>query len=129
MADLAALITDDHKFESRYTFQLVGPWPAAADVYAERSPLNRVDEIATPLIVFQGLDDMVVPPAHSEQIVDAVHSRGLPVGYIPFEGEGHGFRKAENIVRMLEAELWFYGQVLGFTPADDIAPVALTGRS
>ena len=128
VADLAALITDDHKFESRYTFRLVGPWPEAADVYAERSPLNRADEIGTPLIVFQGLDDMVVPPAHSERIVDAVQARGLPVGYIAFEGEGHGFRRGENIVRMLEAELWFYGQVLGFEPADTIEPVALTGR-
>ncbi|HWL41489.1 MAG TPA: prolyl oligopeptidase family serine peptidase [Ilumatobacter sp.] len=128
VADLAALVTDDHKFESRYTVGLIGPYPEAADVYTARSPLAHADSIDVPLIVFQGLDDMVVPPAHSERIVDAVHARGLPVGYVPFEGEGHGFRRAENVIRSLEAELWFFGHVLGFTPADEIAPVPLTGR-
>lgn len=128
VADLAALITDDHKFESRYTVGLVGPYPEQADVYAARSPLTHADSIEVPLIVFQGLDDMVVPPAHSERIVDAVHARGLPVGYLAFEGEGHGFRRAENQIRSLEAELWFYGYVLGFTPADPVEPVRLEGR-
>jgi dipeptidyl aminopeptidase/acylaminoacyl peptidase len=129
VADLAALITDDHKFESRYTFQLIGPYPQAKDVYEQRSPINHVDKLHTPLIVFQGLDDMVVPPAHSERIVDAVAARGLPVGYVAYPGEGHGFRRAENRVRTMEAELWFYGHVLGFTPADQIEPVPLTGRT
>ncbi len=128
VADLAALITDDHKFESRYTVGLIGPYPEAADVYTARSPLTHADAIEVPLIVFQGLDDMVVPPAHSERIVDAVHARGLPVGYLAFEGEGHGFRRAENQIRSLEAELWFYGHVLGFTPADPVEPVRLEGR-
>lgn len=128
VADLAALITDDHKFESQYTIGLIGPYPEAADVYTARSPLTHVDSIAAPLIVFQGLDDTVVQPAHSEWIVDAVHARGLPVGYLAFAGEGHGFRIAANQIRSLEAELWFYGHVLGFAPADTIEPVPLDGR-
>lgn len=128
VADLAALISDDHKFESRYTISLIGPYPEAADEYTARSPLTHADSIDVPLIVFQGLDDMVVPPAHSERIVDAVHARGLPVGYLAFAGEGHGFRRAEHQIRSLEAELWFYGEVLGFVPADPIDPVALDGR-
>ena len=128
VADLAALITDDHKFESRYTIGLVGPYPERADLYTARSPLTHAESIDVPLIVFQGLDDMVVPPAHSERIVDAVHARGLPVGYLAFEGEGHGFRRAENMIRSLEAELWFYGHVLGFTPADPVDAVRLEGR-
>ena len=123
VADLAALITDDHKFESRYTIGLVGPYPEAAAVYAERSPLNHAEALTTPLIVFQGLDDMVVPPAHSERIVEAVRANGVPVAYFPFEAEGHGFRRAENQIRSLEAELGFYGHVLGFTPADPIDAV------
>jgi len=123
VADLAALITDDHKFESRYTFQLIGPYPEDAERYAARSPINHVDELTRPLIVFQGLDDAVVPPAHSEMIVDAVRSRGVPVAYLTFEGEGHGFRRTDSQVRALEAELWFYGHVLGFAPADTIEPV------
>src|SRR5690606_6013499 len=90
VADLAALITDDHKFESRYTVGLIGPYPEAADVYAARSPLTHAAALRTPLIVFQGLDDMVVPPAHSEQIVEAVRANGVPVAYFPFDAEGHG---------------------------------------
>ncbi|HEY5662997.1 MAG TPA: prolyl oligopeptidase family serine peptidase [Ilumatobacter sp.] len=125
VADLVALLSDDHKFESQYTVSLIGPWPAAADVYAERSPINHVDEIASPLIVLQGLDDTVVPPAHSTRIVEAMQAKGLPVASLMFEGEGHGFRRAETIVRATEAELWFYGQVLGFEPADPIEPVTI----
>ncbi|HUF96562.1 MAG TPA: prolyl oligopeptidase family serine peptidase [Ilumatobacter sp.] len=127
VTDLAALLSDEHKFESRYTVQLIGDWPEQADRYAERSPINHVDRLTTPLIVLQGLDDTVVPPAHSDRIVDAVRARGLPVAYLRFEGEGHGFRRAENMIRAMEAELWFYGQVLGFEPADDIEPVPLAG--
>lgn len=125
VADLVALMSDDHKFESRYSVSLIAPWPEGADVYADRSPINHVDEISSPLLVLQGAVDTVVPPAHSEKIVEAMQANGLPVGYIEFEGEGHGFRRAENIVRSLEAELWFYGSVLGFEPADDIEPVEI----
>ncbi len=129
VTDMVALLSDDHKFESRYAIQLIGPYPERADLYTERSPINHVDRLSSPLIVFQGVDDSVVPTSHSEQIVDAVHARGLPVAYIPFPGEGHGFRRADSQIRSMEAELWFYGQVLGFEPADEIAPVPLTGRA
>jgi dipeptidyl aminopeptidase/acylaminoacyl peptidase len=127
VADLVALMSDDHKFESRYSVSLVAPWPEGADVYAERSPINHVDEISSPLLVLQGAVDTVVPPAHSERIVEAMQANGLPVGYIEFEGEGHGFRRAENLVLAIEAELWFYGHVLGFEPADEIEPVEILG--
>ncbi|HEX3621187.1 MAG TPA: prolyl oligopeptidase family serine peptidase [Acidimicrobiales bacterium] len=123
VADLAALATDTHKFEARYCDRLVGPWPVAADVYRTRSPLFHADELSAPLILFQGLDDRVVPPAQSEVLVDALRRAGLPFAYLRFEGEGHGFRRSETIRRVVEAELSFYGQVLGFEPADDIEPV------
>ena len=127
VTDLVALMSDDHKFESQYSIQLIGPWPEAADAYAERSPINHVDELSTPLIVLQGADDTVVPPSHSERIVEALSAKGVPVAYVVFEGEGHGFRQAANVVRAVEAELWFYGHVLGFDPADDIEPVSIAG--
>ena len=126
VADLAALATDTHKFEARYLDGLVGPWPDAADVYRERSPIHHAQELAAPLIIFQGLDDKVVPPAQAEVLVDALRRAGLPFAYLTFEGEAHGFRKAETIQRVMEAELSFYAQVLGFTPADDIEPVEIS---
>ena len=125
VVDLAALATDTHKFEARYLDGLVGPWPDAAEVYRERSPLTHADELSAPLIIFQGLDDKVVPPAQAEVLVAALRRAGLPFAYLTFEGEAHGFRKAETIERVVEAELSFYGQVLGFTPADDIEPVSI----
>lgn len=125
VVDLAALATDTHKFEARYLDGLVGPWPEAAEVYRQRSPLTHADELSAPLIVFQGLDDKVVPPAQAEILVDALRRAGLPFAYLTFDGEAHGFRKAETIQRVMEAELSFYGQVLGFTPADDIEPVVI----
>jgi dipeptidyl aminopeptidase/acylaminoacyl peptidase len=125
VVDLASLATDTHKFEARYLDGLVGPWPEAADVYRQRSPLTHADELKAPLIIFQGLDDKVVPPAQAEVLVAALRRAGLPFAYLTFEGEAHGFRKAETIQRVMEAELSFYGQVLGFTPADDIEPVEI----
>lgn len=122
VTDMTALLSDDHKFESRYAFQLIGPYPERADLFAQRSPINRVAELTSPLIVFQGQDDPVVPPSHSEHIVAALRAQGLLVAYVPFDDEGHGFRRAENQIRSMEAELWFYGQVLGFEPADQIEP-------
>ncbi|MEO6651603.1 MAG: prolyl oligopeptidase family serine peptidase [Ilumatobacteraceae bacterium] len=127
VTDLIALMSDDHKFESQYSVSLVAPWPEGAEVYAERSPINHAHEISSPLLVLQGADDTVVPPAHSEQIVAALIAHDLPVGYIEFVGEGHGFRGADAIVRAIEAELWFYGRILGFEPADEIEPVAISG--
>ena len=117
VADLKALAEETHKFESRYLDGLVGPYPEAKAVYEERSPINHVDRLDSPLIVFQGLEDEVVPPNQSEMVVDALRRKGVTVEYHPFEGEQHGFRKAETVVAVLEAELAFYGRVLGFTPA------------
>ncbi|MEA2686522.1 MAG: hypothetical protein QOE93_1717, partial [Actinomycetota bacterium] len=126
VADLASLAADTHKFESRYLDRLVGPWPEAAALYRERSPIHSADRLSAPVIVFQGLEDKVVPPAQAEIMVAALRDKGLPHAYVTFEGEQHGFRKAETIVRAAESELWFYGQVLGFQPADEIEPVPIS---
>jgi dipeptidyl aminopeptidase/acylaminoacyl peptidase len=120
VTDMSALISDDHKFESHYAFGLIGPWPEAADEYARRSAINFPERLSAPLLVLQGTDDTIVPPAHSEKIVEALRERGLPVAYQTFEGEGHGFRSADSIVRWFESDLYFYGQILGFEPADDV---------
>jgi dipeptidyl aminopeptidase/acylaminoacyl peptidase len=125
VADLAALASDTHKFESRYLDRLVGPWPEAAAVYAERSPLSHVDGFDRPLIVFQGDEDAIVPPSQSEMIVDALAAKHIPHAYLLFAGEQHGFRRAENIVRATESELSFFAQVFGFVPAGDIEPVPI----
>jgi dipeptidyl aminopeptidase/acylaminoacyl peptidase len=123
VADLAVLARDTHKFESRYLDGLVGPWPEAAEVYAARSPINHVDGIRRPLAVFQGLDDPIVPPNQAEMIVDALRANGVPVAYVAFPGEAHGFRQAQNIRASLDGELSFYAQVLGFDlPADEGIP-------
>jgi dipeptidyl aminopeptidase/acylaminoacyl peptidase len=127
VADLEALAADTHKFESRYLDRLVGPYPEARDVYVERSPIHQVDRLRRPLIVLQGSEDAIVPPNQSEAIVEALRSRGVPVAYLEFDGEQHGFRRAENIRRALDAELSFYSQVLGFDlPAEEgIEPVVV----
>jgi dipeptidyl aminopeptidase/acylaminoacyl peptidase len=127
VADLEALAADTHKFESRYLDRLVGPYPQARDVYVERSPIHHVERFTRPLIVLQGAEDEVVPPNQSEMIVDALRARGTPVAYLLFEGEQHGFRRAENIRRALDSELSFYAQVLGFNlPAEEgIEPVVV----
>ena len=125
VADLEALATETHKFESRYLDRLVGPYPAAKEVYVERSPIHHVDRLTRPLIVLQGDEDAVVPPNQSEMIVAALRERGVPVAYLLFAGEQHGFRRAENIRRALDAELSFYAQVMGFSlpAAEGIEPV------
>ena len=125
IADLGALARDTHKFESRYLDGLVGPWPEARDVYEARSPIFHVDELDRPLVVFQGLDDEVVPPNQSEMIVDAVRAKGVPVAYVAFEGEQHGFRQAAHIRAALDGELSFYSQVLRFElpAAEGIDPI------
>jgi dipeptidyl aminopeptidase/acylaminoacyl peptidase len=127
VSDLAALAEETHKFESRYLDGLVGPYPQAAEVYRERSPLTHVEKFSRPLIVLQGSEDAVVPPAQSEMIVDALRARGVPVAYLLFEGEQHGFRRSENIRRAVDAELSFYAQVFGFAlPAGEhIEPVPI----
>ncbi|MEM9467392.1 MAG: prolyl oligopeptidase family serine peptidase [Actinomycetota bacterium] len=120
VADLEALATETHKFESRYLDTLIGPWPEAKAIYDERSPINHVDKLSAPMIVLQGDEDEIVPPNQSEMIVEALERKGVPVSCLLFEGEQHGFRKAENVVTALEAELAFFGEMLGFTPADDL---------
>jgi dipeptidyl aminopeptidase/acylaminoacyl peptidase len=126
VADAETLARDTHKFESRYLDRLIGPYPEAAATYRERSPIHFVDRIRAPVILFQGLQDEVVPPSQAEQMVAALRANGVPHAYLVFEGEQHGFRKAETITRCLEAELSFYAQVLGFEPADATRPVAIT---
>ncbi len=120
VADLGVLAAETHKFESRYLDGLVGPWPAARATYEERSPIFHTDRIDRPLAVFQGLDDPIVPPNQAEMIVAAVRAKGVPVVYVPFAGEQHGFRQAANIRAALDGELSFFAQVLGFAlPADE----------
>lgn len=125
VSDLEALATDTHKFESRYLDNLVGPYPARRDLYIERSPIHHTAGLNCPLILFQGLDDKVVPPEQSRAMYEAARAKGLPVAYLAFEGEGHGFRQAANIVRAAEAELYFYSRVFGFALAEPVAPVAI----
>jgi dipeptidyl aminopeptidase/acylaminoacyl peptidase len=125
VADLGALAAETHKFESRYLDGLVAPWPSGAAVYAERSPITHVDALDTPLAVFQGDEDEVVPPDQAEAIVAALRQKGVPHAYLLFRGEQHGFRKAENIRAALDGELSFYAQVWGFElpESDGITPI------
>ena len=125
VCDLEALAQDTHKFESRYLDRLIGPYPERRDLYHARSPIHFTDRLACPLIFFQGLEDRVVPPSQSERMVQAARDRGLPVAYLAFEGEGHGFRRGENIKRSLEAELYFYSRIFGFDLAEPIAAVEI----
>jgi dipeptidyl aminopeptidase/acylaminoacyl peptidase len=125
VADLEALARDTHKFESRYLDGLIGPWPQAKAVYGARSPINHLDRFTAPLLILQGAEDPVVPPNQAHMIRDALKARGVPVAYIEFEGESHGFRRAENIIRAKEAELSFYGRIFGFEPSDQIEPVQI----
>jgi dipeptidyl aminopeptidase/acylaminoacyl peptidase len=125
VGDLEALARDTHKFESRYLDGLIGPYPERRDLYVERSPIHHVDQLNSPAIFFQGLEDEIVPPNQAETMVEALRRKGVPVAYLPFEGEQHGFRRSENIKRSLEAELYFYSRVFGFDLADPIEPVEI----
>ncbi len=127
ISDMTALARDTHKFESRYLDSLIGPLPQAQAIYDSRSPLNHLDGFKVPVIVLQGADDPIVPPNQSERIVEALRARHVPVAYVLYPGEGHGFRKPENIVNSLHAELSFYGQVFGFKPADQLPPLKIEG--
>jgi acetyl esterase/lipase len=120
VSDLTILAKETHKFESRYIDQMIGPYPEFAHVYQERSPINHLDNFNAPLIMLQGLEDNVVPPNQSEMIFEALKTRAIPTAYVSFEGEGHGFRKAENIVHAIQAELYFYSKVLNMSVADDL---------
>jgi dipeptidyl aminopeptidase/acylaminoacyl peptidase len=125
IGDLEALAQETHKFESRYLDRLVGPYPERRDLYVERSPIHFTDNLSCPTIFFQGLEDQVVPPNQAERMVEALREKGIPVAYIPFKGEQHGFRRAENIKRSLDAELYFYSRVFGFELADPIETVGI----
>jgi dipeptidyl aminopeptidase/acylaminoacyl peptidase len=125
VADAESLARDTHKFESRYLDRLIGPYPQAAELYRERSPIHHTDQLSCPVILLQGLEDAVVPPAQAERMAGALDAKGIPYAYLAFEGEQHGFRKAENIRRSLEAELYFYGRIFGFGLADPVEPVPI----
>ena len=125
ISDLTVFVGDTHKFESRYLERLVGPYPERADLYRERSSINFTDQLSCPVIFFQGLEDKVVPPNQAELMVEALRRKKLPVAYVAFEGEQHGFRKAENIKRALDGELYFYSRVFGFPLAEEVEPVEI----
>ncbi|UCD19150.1 MAG: S9 family peptidase [candidate division WOR-3 bacterium] len=125
VTDLEALAKETHKFESYYLDSLVGPYPNTKHIYRERSPLYHSERLSAPVIFFQGLEDEVVPPDQARKMVGALRRRGVPVAYITFEGEQHGFRNADNIRRALEAELYFYSRIFGFELSEDVEPVKI----
>ena len=125
IADIEALALDTHKFESRYLDSMIGPYPEQIEKYRERSPIHFVDQISSPLILLQGREDKVVPPAQAELMVAALEEKGLPYAYLEFEGEAHGFRDSENIKRALEAEMYFYSKVFGFEMGEAVEPVPI----
>jgi dipeptidyl aminopeptidase/acylaminoacyl peptidase len=129
VSDLEGLARDTHKFEARYLDRLVGPYPAERELYQERSPIHAAGEIDCPVIFFQGLEDAVVLPNQAEIMVEALRRGGIPVAYLPFAGEQHGFRRAETIVETLEAELYFYGRVFGFEPAGSLPPIPIANEA
>jgi dipeptidyl aminopeptidase/acylaminoacyl peptidase len=129
VSDLEALATDTHKFESRYLGRMVGPYPGARQLYLERSPINHVERLSCPVIFFQGDEDKVVAPKQAEAMVNALRRKGIPTAYILFQGEQHGFRKAQNIKRALDAELYFYSRIFGFELADAVEPVPIDNLS
>jgi dipeptidyl aminopeptidase/acylaminoacyl peptidase len=125
VADLALLVRDTHKFESRYLDRLVGKHPEEEEVYRERSPIFHLDKFTEPVILLQGLEDKIVPPNQAELILESLKKRGVPVAYVAFPGEQHGFRKAENIMRAHEVELYFYSRILGFSLAEPVEQVEI----
>jgi dipeptidyl aminopeptidase/acylaminoacyl peptidase len=129
VADTETLAGDTHKFESRYLDGLIGPYPEEKELYRERSPIHFVEQLRAPVILFQGLDDEVVPPSQAETMVAALKQNGVPHAYLAFAGEAHGFRRSETEIRCLEAELCFYGRILGFEPADELEPVEIHGST
>ncbi len=125
IGDLETLVLDTHKFESRYVDSLVGPYPEQKALYQQRSPIHHVDQLQCPVIFFQGDQDKVVPPNQAQAMVEALDKKGLPVAYVLFAGEGHGFRQAENIVAAIENELYFYSRLFGFEPHDNLAAIEI----
>ena len=125
LADLEPFVQDTHKFESRYLDRLVGPYSQAKDLYWQRSPVHYADQIRCPVILFQGLEDKIVPPSQAEIMVRALKENGIPYAYLAYEGEQHGFRKAETIRRCAEAELYFYSRVFNFMLPETVEPVEI----
>jgi dipeptidyl aminopeptidase/acylaminoacyl peptidase len=125
VSDVEALAKDTHKFESRYLDGMIGPYPEARELYLRRSPINFTERLSCPVIFFQGLEDKVVPPSQAEAMVEALKAKHLPVAYIAFAGEQHGFRQAKNIKRALDGEIYFYSRVFGFDLADEVEPVVI----
>ena len=123
VSDLTALASDTHKFESRYLDSLIGPYPERKDLYLERSPIHSADSITSPVLFLQGLDDKVVPPSQAEMMIESLVKNNVPVAYLPFEGEAHGFRKAETIALAFCTELKFYGEIFGFEPSESLRPI------
>ena len=111
IGNLETLVSDTHKFESRYLDKLVGPYPAQKEIYQQRSPINHIDQLNCPVIFLQGLEDKVVPPNQAKIMVESLRNKGIDVEYVEFPDEGHGFRKSENIIRAMEAELAFYSDI------------------
>ena len=129
ISDLETLATDTHKFESRYTDRLVAPYPAAQAIYQQRSPIHHTAQLSCPIIFFQGLEDRVVPPSQAQRMVDALRSRHLPVAYVTFPEEGHGFRQAQTQQQCLENEWAFYAHVFGLSLQDPLPPLHIDNVS
>ena len=125
VCDLIALASDTHKFESRYLDGLIGPYPEAKERYIQYSPIYHTEQLSCPVILLQGSEDKVVPPSQAEMMFNALNDKKIPVAYILFEGEGHGFRAAKNIRNSLDAELCFYGKIFGFDPFDSLKPLKI----
>ncbi|MCY0880831.1 MAG: prolyl oligopeptidase family serine peptidase, partial [Firmicutes bacterium] len=126
VSDCSALARETHKFESRYLDGLIGPWPQAEAVYHARSPLFHVDQLQTPVLFLQGLDDHIVLPNQAEMMIEALKKKGLPVAYVTFAGEGHGFRQAEHIKAAQQAEQYFYTQVFHLQPAESLPTIPIS---
>ncbi|HAC62229.1 MAG TPA: peptidase [Cyanothece sp. UBA12306] len=125
VSDLEALAKDTHKFESRYLDRLIGKYPEEKAIYQERSPINFPEKLTCPVIFFQGLEDKVVPPSQAQKMVDAIQNKGIPVAYIPFDEEQHGFRRAENIKKAINGEFYFYSRIFGFEVADNLEAIEI----
>ncbi|MCP5506519.1 MAG: S9 family peptidase [Chlamydiales bacterium] len=125
ISDLEALACHTHKFEMHYTDGLIGPYPEEKEKYRALSPIHHTDQLSCPIILFQGAEDRVVPPEQSEMMFEVLKKKGIPTAYLLFEGEGHGFRMSENIKKALDSELYFYGKVFGFEPADELEPITI----
>jgi len=125
ISDLESMARDTHKYESQYLTGLLGSYPERKDIYYDRSPINFPERLSCPVIFFQGLEDKVVPPDQAEKMVDAIRAKRIPVSYVAFAGEQHGFRQAKNIKRALDGELYFYSKVFRFNLAEAVEPVEI----